>query len=339
MSEIDLKTKVKELEAKLRLKNKEINEYLDKIENLEDKILEVEDSFFKKSDKADASVLKVQLKDLEIENRDLKNKLSMSKLENVKLKQKLEKVKKGQLIALSSIQVVDDTPISKLEPAITGEVKIKEDEISQKEPFKYIKIKCPECETQKNLKIPVEIINQRLQITTLSIPKGVVCDHKFQVFFDKSLTVKRYQVIDFDFPHLEYYESRIVEDQESLTQFAPLPFFQDLITLLRSSIDDREILGAAVFTKKGKVIYASVPSDILFNIIKEFEVRKEKQLQDIAKMFLELKNLQKFYSEYIKVQNTEFILVLVLPRKVNFGIGSMLFRNIKKKIKTINSKS
>ena len=142
MSENNLKTNVKELEAKVRLQKKEINDYLDKIENLEDMIMELEDSYFKQTDKADPSVSKIQLKDLEIENRDLKNKLSMSKLENVKLKQKLEKVKKGQLINSSLIQVVNHSPVSNLEPSITGEVKIKEDQISQKEPFKYIKIRC-----------------------------------------------------------------------------------------------------------------------------------------------------------------------------------------------------
>ncbi|MHA1914153.1 MAG: hypothetical protein ACW986_09530 [Promethearchaeota archaeon] len=339
MSENGLKGKIKELEARVRSQDKQLSENLDKIENLEELIMELEESYYNQSDTSDASILKIRLKDLEIVNRDLKNKLSSSKLENVQLKQKLEKVKKGQLINASLIQVVDDNKISKLGSSVTGEVKTKENEVSQKEQFKEILIKCPECETQKNLKIPVKIISKNYQITTLSIPKGMVCDHKFQVFFDKSLTVKRYQVVDFDFPHLEYYESKILEDSENLTEFAHLPFFQDIITILRSNVDDREILGAAVFTPKGKVIYASIPPDILFNVIKEFEVRNEKQMQEIDKMFLELKNHQKVCSEFIEVQKTEFILVLILSRKVNFGMASMLFRNIKKKIKTLNVKS
>jgi hypothetical protein len=339
MSEKGLKGKIEELEAKIKLQNKQLSENLDKIENLEELIMELEDSFLQQSDPADSSVLKIRLKDLEIENRELKNKVSISKLENIKLKQKLEKVKKGQLINSSLIQVVDESPNSKLESDINGKMKTKEDGISEEEKFKYIQIICPECETQKNLKIPLKIINKGYQITTLSIPKGMVCEHKFQVFFDKSLTVKRYQVVDFDFPHLEYYESRIQEDSENLTEFDPLPFFQEIITLLRKSVDDREILGTAIFSKKGKVIYASIPPDLLLNIIREFEVRNEKQLQDIDKMFLEMKNNQKIYSEYTTVQNTEFILVLILSRKTNFGMGSMLFSNIKKKIKNISSKS
>ncbi|MHA2008145.1 MAG: hypothetical protein ACXABO_17940 [Promethearchaeota archaeon] len=338
MSKINLNSKVKELEAKIQLQNNEISEYLDKIENLEDTIMQLEDSYLKESDNAEDSVLKIRLKDLEVENRELKNRLSISKLESVKLKQKLEKVKRGQLIDQSLIQVVDDKPFSKSEPIITGEMETQENQPSLKEQFKYIQIRCPECETQKNLKIPVKILHQGHQITTFSIPKGMVCEDSFQIFFDKSLTVKRYQVVNFNFPHLEYYESNIIEDTESLTQFAPLPIFQEIITLLRNIVDDRDILGAAVFTKKGKVIYASVPSDILFNIIREFEVRKEKQLQEIDKMFLELKNQQKVCSEYFQVQSRELILVLIFSRKVNFGMGSMLFQNIKNKIKTINKK-
>ncbi|MFW9820678.1 MAG: hypothetical protein ACFFE5_13800, partial [Candidatus Thorarchaeota archaeon] len=200
MSENNLKAKLKELEAKLSLKNKEINELLDKIENLEDMMMELEESFLNQSDIEDASILKIHLKDLELENRDLKNKLSISKLDNVKLKQQLEKVKKDQLIKASLIQIVEDDSISELEASSSGDIERKEEKESQIEFFEYIKIKCPECETEKNLKIPVKILNQSHQITSISIPKGMVCEHKFQVFFDKSLTVKRYQLLDYDIP-------------------------------------------------------------------------------------------------------------------------------------------
>ena len=106
--------------------------------------------------------------------------------------------------------------------------------------------------------------------------------------------------------------------------------------MLRSVVDDREILGVAVFTKEGKVIYNLVPIDMLFNIIKEYEYRMEKQVQAIAKMYLVLKNRQKIFSDYIKIQNIEYNLVLVLSASVNFGMGTMLFNDIKNKIKTPN---
>jgi hypothetical protein len=327
---------IEELKSELQLKNKEISEYLDKIEYLENMIMEIEASL---SEKSEISLSNVQLKDLEKTNQELKKKLSFLRLENIKLKQELEKVKKEQLIDSSLIQVVDVKPYSNLKSSLTEELNIEEDEKSQKEQFKDIQLKCPECETSKKMKIPAKIINQGNLITTISIPRGMVCEHKFQVFLDKNLSVKRYQVVDFDFPHLEYYESQIIQEPENLIKFVPLNFSQGLINLLRNSVDDREILGVVIFTKEGKVVYASIPSDIIFNIIKEFEVRKEKQLQDIVKMFLELKDRQKICSEYIEVQNAEFILVLIFSKKVNFGMANMIFRDIKKKIKGITSKS
>jgi len=327
---------IEELKSELQLKNKEISEYLDKIEYLENMIMEIEASL---SEKSEISLSNVQLKDLEKTNQELKKKLSFLRLENIKFKQELEKVKKEQLIDSSLIQVVDVKPYSNLKSSLTEELNIEEDEKSQKEQFKDIQLKCPECETSKKMKIPAKIINQGNLITTISIPRGMVCEHKFQVFLDKNLSVKRYQVVDFDFPHLEYYESQIIQEPENLIKFVPLNFSQGLINLLRNSVDDREILGVVIFTKEGKVVYASIPSDIIFNIIKEFEVRKEKQLQDIVKMFLELKDRQKICSEYIEVQNAEFILVLIFSKKVNFGMANMIFRDIKKKIKGITSKS
>ncbi len=331
--------KVEELKSELKLKNKEISEYLDKIDYLENMIMEIEASLSEKSKYSDISLSKIQIKDLEKTNRELKKKISLSKLENVKLKQELEKVRKEQLIDSSLIQVVEAKSYSSSKSSETEEFKVEEDEISQKEQFKDILLKCPKCETSKKMKIPAKIINQGNLITTISIPKGMICEHNFQVFLDKHLNVKRYQVVDFEFPYLEYYESQIVQDPENLTNFVPLNFSQGIINLLRNSVNNIEILGAVIFTREGKVIYASIPSDMLFNIIKEFEVRKERQLQDIDKMFIELKDRQKICSEYIEVQNTEFILVLILSKKVNFGMANMIFRDIKKKIISIPSKS
>ena len=338
MIENNLKHTLEELKAELLLKNKEISEYLDKIEYLEDTIMEFEVNLPEESDKTDVSLLKIHLKDIEKENRELKNKLGFLRFENVRLKQELEKIKKGHII---TVQVVEDSLTSnELENVIKKEPKIKEDNISQQELFKYINIKCPRCDTPKRLKIPKKIINQSQHITTISIPKGKVCEHSFQALVDKYLNIISYQVVDFESSNMEYYENKNIEEKkEDITHFTSLPFFQDLINFLRSSIDNRDILGTAIFTNKGEVIYASVPSNILFNIIEEFEVRKEKKMQNMIKMFIELESHQKFYSENIEVQNTEFILVLILSKKVNFGMGSMLFGNIKKKIKTINSKS
>lgn len=209
----------------------------------------------------------------------------------------------------------------------------------QEDSFKKVLLVCPECKTQKKLNIPIKIINQSEHITTVSIPTGLICSHHFQAFLDKHYNIRGYQLGDFEFSKIEYIESKEFEgDKEEIddiSEFTSLPFFQDIINLLRRSVDDREIMGCAIFTSSGKVIYSSIPHDTLLDTIKEFEVRSEKKLHGIIKMLLELKNHQKVCSEYIKVHEKEFILVLLFSNIVNFAIGNMFLKKIVNKIKKL----
>jgi hypothetical protein len=202
--------------------------------------------------------------------------------------------------------------------------------------FKKVLLICPECKTQKSLQVPSKIINQSQHITTITIPTGLICEHHFQAFVDKDYDVRGYQLGDFEFSKIEYIESReidgIQEEHDDISEFTSLLLFQDIIKLLRDSVDDREILGCAIFTTDGKVIYSSIPHNTLLNTIKEFEVRNEKKLHSIIKMLLELKNHQKVCSEYIEIHDREFILVILFSHIVNFAIGNMFLRNIVKKI-------
>ncbi|MFX0082887.1 MAG: hypothetical protein ACFE94_14140 [Candidatus Hodarchaeota archaeon] len=332
--------KIAELKSELLLKNKEISEYLDKIDYLENMIMEIEASLSKKNDKLDASLLNIQFKDLEGKNRELKNKLSLLRLENIKLKQELEKTKKGYVDTASLIQVVQtELTSNESKPIDNKETRIREDYPSQKTLFNYVKVKCPKCETLKSLKIPIKIINQTQNLTQINIPKGMICEHSFQVLIDKSFAIKRYQLIDYEFYKIEFIKTNereiLEEDDEDITHFLTFPFYKDIINILRESIDNREILGTAIFTNKGKVMYASIPSNLLFNIIKEFEFRNEKELQAMTKMYIEVKNREKIFSEYIKIINIKVIFVLIFSERVNFGIGAMLFRDLIKKVKRI----
>ncbi len=213
-----------------------------------------------------------------------------------------------------------------------SDTKINEEEISQARLFKNILLRCPECQTQKNLKVPSKIIDQSQNVITISIPTGMICEHHFQAFVDQQASVRGYQVVDFEFPKVEYYKSRRVGDVEDTRNLASLPLFQDIINLLRNAVDDKEILGSAIFTVKGTVLYTSISQDTLLDTIREFEVRDEKKMHSISKMFLELRNHQKVCAEYIKINRIEFIIVLIFSRTVNFGIGNLRLKNIADKI-------
>jgi hypothetical protein len=211
--------------------------------------------------------------------------------------------------------------------------------LGKKDLFKKVLLICPECKTQKKLNIPLKIINQSEHITTVSIPTGLICKHHFQAFVDKDCNIRGYQLGDFEFSKIEYIESREFdgpkEEVDDISEFTSLPFFNEIINVLRDSVDDIEIIGCAIFTSTGKVIYSSIPHSTLLDTIKEFEVRNEKKLHSVTKMLLELRNQQKVCSEYIKVFDKEFILVILFSDMVNFAIGTMFLKKIVNKIKKL----
>ena len=210
------------------------------------------------------------------------------------------------------------------------------DNFTEKETYQDILVVCPTCKAKKELKIPTKIINQAKQLTTVSIPLGAVCEHGFQAFIDKNFVVRGYQRADFEFSHMEYFECSDSDIKES-NDICSLPLFQDIIKLLRSFVDDKEILGSGMFTADGHILYSSLPSNTLFSIIKEFEVRSEKKLSSLKKMYLELDNNQKICSNYIQIQGMKFAIVLFLSRIVKLGMGNLYLTDLEKKIRKLEN--
>ncbi len=67
-----------------------------------------------------------------------------------------------------------------------------------------IRVICPICKQNKRISIPQYIIEDAKNLVTFSIPKRLVCDHHFQVFVDKNLAVRGYQMVDYEFDrHLD----------------------------------------------------------------------------------------------------------------------------------------
>ncbi|MFX1419503.1 MAG: hypothetical protein ACFE9N_11345 [Promethearchaeota archaeon] len=58
---------------------------------------------------------------------------------------------------------------------------------------------CPICKTKKSLEVPNSVIAEAKQLTTMSIARGLVCNHQFQAFVDKNFQVRGYQRVDFEF--------------------------------------------------------------------------------------------------------------------------------------------
>jgi len=61
-----------------------------------------------------------------------------------------------------------------------------------------IQIVCPICETRDLIGVPKRELNRSSHLTTISIQKGLICPHHFQVFVDKNLQIRGYQKVDFE---------------------------------------------------------------------------------------------------------------------------------------------
>jgi len=63
---------------------------------------------------------------------------------------------------------------------------------------KKIQIICPICKTRDLIGVPERELNSSSHLTTISIHKGLICPHHFQVFVDKNLQIRGYQKVDFE---------------------------------------------------------------------------------------------------------------------------------------------
>ena len=76
-------------------------------------------------------------------------------------------------------------------------------QIGELNEYSDVKIDCPICKSSKVMKFPKSVINKARHLTTISLPKGLICDHHFQAFLDKNFAVRGYQKVDFEFENKE----------------------------------------------------------------------------------------------------------------------------------------
>ena len=66
---------------------------------------------------------------------------------------------------------------------------------------RYVQVVCPVCKSKDVIQIPKSVINNATQLTTISVPKGKICQHHFQLFLDKNFVIRGYQKVDFQLNH------------------------------------------------------------------------------------------------------------------------------------------
>jgi len=188
---------------------------------------------------------------------------------------------------------------------------LKEDEIYE-EDKKGIRLICPKCNAAKLVQVPKKIVENSKTLLTISVPSNYMCEHGFQAYIDKWFCVRGYQNADLELTNLEIYETGSKNIDDIATYVVSL-VIKKIINKLKNDEEDGVILGGTLFNQKGNVLYFSLPDEIFFNMIHQFELQKEDHEIKLKKMIFELENNQKVFSELLKVEDTILTIVILFP--------------------------
>jgi len=167
---------------------------------------------------------------------------------------------------------------------------------------KNINIICPICKSEKQLDIPESIINQAKQLTTVSIQKGMLCNHHFQAFIDKNFKVRGYQKIDFEIsPKKSKYYAILNERVKRLKQHDD-KLFNNLIM-------------------EGNYLEYSPKNETNFKLNRNPKVNEE--LKSIKKD-LSLEEIYDLFWEFIDDDNREFKELIIKDKKRRDALKSAL---------------
>ncbi|MHA1106110.1 MAG: hypothetical protein ACTSPN_10390 [Promethearchaeota archaeon] len=114
------------------------------------------------------------------------------------------------------------------------------------------------------------------------------------------------------------------------------PFYSKIIEMMKNLIFENEILGSALFSISGNVIYTSLPQDILLSSLKEFEIRHV-VATEYSTTFYSLENDQKIFSRVINIpwKLDPLLVVLYFDSTVSLGMAEVNLEKISRAIQNI----
>ncbi|MFW9874405.1 MAG: hypothetical protein ACFFG0_14970 [Candidatus Thorarchaeota archaeon] len=156
-----------------------------------------------------------------------------------------------------------------------------------------------------------------------------IADEFFELFPDTS-KVKDYQQIEepkFD----ELVDSIITGEEEIYTSKV---FYKKVIDVFKDLLYETDIIGAALLSTKGNIIYTSLPNEILVNSLKELEIRFMVGAVQLPEIYSRLDNGQKVVSKIIDIpwKLDPLLIVVLYDSTVPLGMAEVNLDRIANKI-------
>ena len=152
---------------------------------------------------------------------------------------------------------------------------------------------CPVCKSKKALEVPKSVIDKAKQITTMSIARGLVCDHQFQAFVDKNFKVRGYQRVDFEF------ENQIKDEKKTISN----KFKETEEGLVENLILEGNFVE---YKPKKKINYDKKQKGIELMNSQKQAIQKNKQQLIKKKKKMTLKEIYEEFKDFIDVDNEKF---------------------------------
>jgi hypothetical protein len=113
------------------------------------------------------------------------------------------------------------------------------------------------------------------------------------------------------------------------------PLYRKIIEHIKKLMLGDELVGAALFSINGNVIFSSLPHDILLSSLKELEIRYM-VAHEFAMTFYTLENGRKVFSKIINIpwKLDPLLIVVIFESKVPLGMAEL---NLDKMVKTIQN--
>ena len=150
----------------------------------------------------------------------------------------------------------------------------------------------------------------------------------------------------------EYWDNEIIKDEQILNPSfdrkidliisgdqeiaSEMVLYKKIIDFLKKMLMGNEISGAALLLINGRVIYSSLPQDILLSSLKELEIR-HMIANEFDMTFYRLENQQKIFSKIVKIpwKLDPLLIVVLFDASVPLGMAEINMDKIAKTIENI----
>ncbi|MFX1346339.1 MAG: hypothetical protein ACFFAI_14595 [Promethearchaeota archaeon] len=156
-----------------------------------------------------------------------------------------------------------------------------------------------------------------------------IADEFFELFPDTT-KVKDYQQIEE--PKFDELVDTIITGEEEI--YMSKVFYKKVIDVFKDLMYESEIIGAALLSTKGNIIYTSLPNEVLVNSLKELEIRFMVGAVTLPEIYSRLENGQKIVSKIIDIpwKLDPLLIVILFSKEVPLGMAEVNLNRIADKV-------